>query len=320
MTTQGGDGAGPRIGAVVCTYTTARLEQMAEAVASLGRQSRPPDRLLVVVDGDDELTEQVRSRLSAVAIERPAGIPVEVVGLGHNQGVGAARNRGVELLDTELIAFLDDDAVAEADWIECLAAPMVRSDVIGVGGGSLPLFEGPRPAWMPDEYLWTVGCSFAGMPQHQRPTRNFYGGCSIVRRDAFEAVGGFSSAFGHHGDRVGSGEEAEFCLRALAAHPGSQFLFDPRARIWHRVPTERAELGYFVRRCWIEGRTKVAMRGDRSDALGPEREFARALPGAVLRHLRGGRLARVAGIVMGTLAVLGGMLLGSVESVLRRRR
>lgn len=288
------------LGVLVCTYTPERIDQLVAALASVGAQTRPPDEVLVVVDGAESLAELVRSVVP----------DVKLLCLGRNHGVSVARTRGVEALGTDLVVFLDDDAVAEPTWLERLLEPMADPGVIGASGTSVAEFAGPRPGWLADEFLWVVGCSYRGLPTAPARVRNFFGGCALVRRELFLEVGGFASDIGHHGTDVGGGEEAEFCLRATAA-AGGAFAFEPAAVIRHRVPTSRLTWRYYLRRCHDEGRMKIRLaRRHPRGALGPERAFARRMPLAVLEALRRGRPARAAGIVAGCVAVLVGMARG----------
>jgi hypothetical protein len=193
---------------------------------------------------------------------------------------------------------------------------MAESRILGVSGRSDPIFDAPRPAWLPDEFLWTVGCSYRGMPTATAEVRNFFGGCAVVRRDVFLDLGGFGGGGGHRGERVGGSEEAEFCLRATQRTGGS-FMFRPGAVIRHHVPPARLTMSYYARRCYGEGLVKSAMaaRLDRT-SLNPERAFAWAMPRAVLRTLltRGER-ARALGIVLGVVSVLMGLGVGRFRGV-----
>lgn len=296
------DSTGSSIGVLVCTHQAERLDQLLSAVASVRGQTRPPDELLVVVDGDEALADVVRTALP----------DDKVLCLGRNQGVSVARTRGAEALGTDLVVFLDDDAVAEPDWLAVLLRPMADPQVLGSSGRSLADFAGPRPGWLADEFLWVVGCSYRGMPTEPARVRNFFGGCALVRRAVFLEVGGFDATVGHHGNEVGGGEEADFCLRATAA-TGGVFAFEPEARIHHRVPIDRLTWGYFAARCYGEGRMKARMarQQEASGALGPETAFARRMPAAVLTALLRGRPRRAAGLVLGCVAVLAGLLRGA---------
>lgn len=299
----------PPVAVVICMFTALRLPQVVAAVESVFGQTLRPTEVVVVVDGPEPLADQVRQALG------PPREDLHVLCLGSNRGVAVARTRGVQHVGAELVAFLDDDAEAEPTWLEQLVVPMADPRVIGVSGRSVPMFGAPRPGWLPDEFLWTVGCSYRGMPRQVEQVRNFYGGCAVVRREMFIAVGGFESGAGHFGRFVGGAEEADFCLRA-AQKTGGVFMFNPAAVIRHHVPQPRLTVRYFARRCYSEGvmKSQMASRLD-PGSLDPERAFARAMPRAVVRTLlTAGERGRAAGILLGVVAVLAGLAAGRLGS------
>ncbi|MCL8024437.1 glycosyltransferase family 2 protein [Nocardioides bruguierae] len=286
------------VGVLVCTHDAARLDQVTAAVASVRAQTATVDEVLVMVDGTDDLRDLVRARLPRERVE----------GLGSNHGVSVARTRGAQALDTDVVVFLDDDAVADPGWVEHLLQPLAEDDVLGVSGRSAGLWDSPRPDWLPEEFLWTVGLSFAGQPTRCRRVRNVYGGCAALRRDVFLAVGGFDPDLGHRAGVSGGGEEAEFCLRA-SARTGGTFAYHPDAVIRHHVPGDRLTWRFFWDRCFSEGVQKVRLsRLVAGAALGDERAFAARLPRSVLAAaLHRETRPRALGLVVGALAVLAGM-------------
>ena len=306
------------VGVLVCTHAPDRLDQLARAVASLDAQTRVPDEVLVLVDGTEGLATMVRAALPD-ALPR-SGVEVQVHALGRNRGVSVARTSGAARMRTDVVAFLDDDAEAAPGWLAGLEAPLDDPRVLGSSGRSEPDWVGTRPSWLPDEFLWTVGCSYAGMPTGPARVRNVYGGCAAVRRELFVSLGGYDPALGHDVGRSGGGEEADFCLRATAA-TGGEFAFEPSAVIRHRVPDDRLTWAYYLERCRSEGELKALLAGRApAGALRPETTYARALPRAVLRALVSrGRRAEALGLVLGALAVVVGLVGGTVQSRLGRR-
>ena len=305
------------IGVLVCTHAPERLDQVTRAVHSLDTQTRVPDEVHVLVDGTEELASLVRATVPEVLPQ--TGLPVRVSALGRNRGVSVARTVGAERMGTDVVAFLDDDAEAEPGWLAALAVPLADPRVIASSGRSEAAWIGQRPAWLPDEFLWTVGCSYAGMPTEPTRVRNVYGGCAAVRRQLFLDLGGYDPDLGHGAGRSGGGEEAEFGLRAAAA-TGGEFAFEPSAVIRHRVPADRLTWRYYLERCRSEGELKAHMAARAAPgSLGPEVGFARALPGAVVRALlRRGRRAEALGLVVGAVAVVAGLVTGTVRARLRR--
>lgn len=277
-----------------------RWDDLVAAVDSLRYQTTPLEEIIVVVDHNEELLQRAQSELAGVV----------VVANGAGPGLSNARNTGAERARGQVVLFLDDDAVAEADCVEALCRPLALPDVLGVGGNPVPLWAGRIPRWLPEEFYWTVGCSYRGLPTDVAPVRNLIGCCMAVRRKVFETVGGFVPGVGRDLSTASGCEETELCIRASQRWQRGVWLYDPEAVVQHRVPESRATWRYFVQRCYAEGKSKalVAQLVGESDALASERTYTfRTLPLGVLTGIldtaRGDYwgLARSAAIVAGLL-------------------
>lgn len=295
------EGTPATVAAVVCTHRIERLDQLTAALHSLVAQTRTLDEILVVVDGDAALAD-------AVAAAIP-GFRVECVGI--NSGVSVARTFGAQKVAADAVFFLDDDATAEPEFVARLLEPLSDGRVVAVSGRSIPDFVTPPPSWLPEEFWWTIGCSYKGMPETTASVRNVYGGCAIIRRRQFLDLGGYTESLGHLGRYVGGGEEAEFGLRVGLSDPRALIVFQPSGAIHHRVPGDRLTLSYYWKRCHDEGVLKAQMSAMVSGAaLDAERSFALQMPVTALRYLATGRVPAAFGIVVGVLAVLTGLLRG----------
>lgn len=301
-----------RYSVVICAYTLERWQDLVAAVASLRRQAGEPPEIVVVVDHNDALLERVRGRLPDVT----------VVPNRHQRGLSGARNSGMEAARGEVIAFLDDDAVAAEDWLERLSAGYEQGNVIGVGGAVLPRWAGGRrPRWFPPEFDWVVGCSYIGQPTRTAAVRNLIGANMSYRREVLQETGGFREGIGRIGKRPLGCEETELSIRGLRAFPGGQVLYDPSAKVEHRVPRSRQTVCYFLQRCYAEGLSKalVSQLVGASSGLSSERTYTlQVLPRGVIAGLRsalrgdltglGRAAAIVAGLGMTTLGYLAGRL------------
>lgn len=298
---------------VIPTHSEERWPSLVRTIASAQSQTHAPAAVIVVVDHNPALYRRIRRDLAGVTVLENA----------YAQGVSGNRNTGALQAKTALIAFLDDDTSADPNWLARLIRPFADERVVGTGGGINPEWQVRRPRWMPEEFLWAVGGSYAGMPTRTAPIRNVWSASMVVRREAFMAVGGFRVGFGKLGDE-NRPEDTELCLR-MSAHAGGHWMYVPDATIRHEVPARRATFGFFLHRCYAEGRGKVQMAGlhEGNQSLGAERDYLWSLPKAVARNvgatLRGRGLdhaLQAGGVIAGVAAAAYG---GVVETVATRR-
>jgi GT2 family glycosyltransferase len=260
---------------VVCSHLFERLPMLRACLDSLERQTLRPTDIIVVIDGDAELFAEM--------LGRPG---IRLIGMPRRSGLSAARNAGIAVADSQYIAFLDDDAVADEGWLEALCKAMQETGALGAGGVSLPNWIVSEPRWLPRELLWTRGCTHDGLPLGRVFVRNVLGGCACFDRKAFANAGGFDETLGRRLGGLAGAEETELCLRVAQTVPGARFIREPTAVIHHAVPPERARVRYVLRRCFAEGRSKARLaqlhsRGD----LGTELEYlVKVVPRAWAKH------------------------------------
>lgn len=300
-------------GVVICTFSERRLPVLLAAIQSVKSQTRRPDELVLVVDHNDDLRRRLRGQLGEMTVIANEG----------EQGLSAGRNTGVGHLSTDIVAFLDDDAVPARDWLEWLLEPYRRVDVVAVGGAVVPAWETGQPDWFPSEYGWVVGCTYRGMETDSRRLRNVIGANMSFRREVLHQAGGFGTGFGRVGDNVCGCEETELCLRIKHLCEGAEILYEPHALVRHSVPDSRASWSYFCRRCFGEGRNKALLEtATGSGALAPESSYAlRVLPTAAARGIAEGFAGDASGFrrALAVAAGLGLTTAGFVSGLTRRR-
>lgn len=303
---------------VIATYHADRVPDLLTTIESLARQTSPAHEVIVAVDRNPDLA-------ATLSRDLPGVIVVENV---HHTGAGGARNSGASVASGEVVAFIDDDAVAAIDWIAQIERAMADVRAIGVGGLIEPLWAHQPPRWFPTEFAWVVGCSHRGLPQTRTAVRNVWAGNMAMRLDLFRAVGGFRSDFGKQGDRS-EPEETELCIRAGQRWPELIWVYDPGVRVLHRIPRARGRVRYFLRRCLYEGRGKAALAGHvgTRDALIAERAYVRhVLPRGMMDGARelvsGGDfygLMRTSAIIAGCMTALVGYVTTRVLGQVQRR-
>jgi hypothetical protein len=171
-----------------------------------------------------------------------------------------------------------------------------------------------QPRWYPEEFFWIVGGSYKGLPEKLSPIRNLWGGNMSFRRSLMIGAGGFLEMpeLGNVGSTPVGGDETELCIRMRQQNPGGVILFDPKARVYHKVPPHKASYRYFLYRCRFEGRSKAVIRklvGE--DGLSSETNHVKkTLPLGVLRALGRLNLAKAGAIIAGTFMAGVGFLEG----------
>jgi GT2 family glycosyltransferase len=308
-----------RISIVICGYTLQRWNELVAAVESVQQQHLQPEEIIVVIDHNPELLQQARTHLSGVLVEENT----------EQRGLSGARNCGIALAKGNIVAFLDDDAVATPHWLSLLSEAFARPDVIGAGGAIRPRWSGDAPRWFPEEFLWVVGCTYRGLPQRIQPVRNLIGANMAIRREVFNAVGGFSSEIGRVGTRPVGCEETELCIRARQLWPLKAFLYSPEAVVLHHVPANRTTWHYFRSRCYAEGLSKavVSQLAGAKDALSSERTYvSQTLPQGVARGIVEGvrnrdisGFARAGAIIAGFALTASGYVVGTVSRIMNKR-
>lgn len=303
---------------VVCVYTEDRWEQICQAIQSLRVQTLSCAEIIVVVDYNRPLYERLVAEMPDVT----------VVENTDAKGLSGARNTGVALAQGQVIAFLDDDAIASPDWLKAIDGAYADPAIIGVGGMTLPNWQTARPSWMPEEFYWVIGCNYAGMPPSRAPVRNLLGGNMSFRREAFDLVDGFQSGIGRTtGKRPLGCEETEFCIRLGQQAPDALLVIEHEAVISHFIPGKRCRFSYFLSRCYAEGISKAQVTASvgSGDGLSSERAYVtRTLPMGVLRGfadaLRGqpAGLGRAGAIVAGVSVTAAGYLLAKANRIAAR--
>jgi Glycosyl transferase family 2 len=293
---------------VIAAFSSERWDSLRAAVDSVAAQDRPALETIVVIDYNPDLLRRARCELDGVTVVQNT----------RTRGASCARNSGVAYSRGDIVAFLDDDAEATPGWLSGLIPHFANVDVAGAGGRLYPLWATRQPRWFPGEFGWAVGASYAGMPERPARVRNVWAGNMAVRREAFEAVGGFREDFGKVG-KVSRPEDTDLCLRV----DSGAWIYDPSSAVGHQVPADRARLRFFLRRCFNEGRGKAGLAelNGAGVSLSAERGYARrVLPAGVLRGLRDTArgdatgLLRGAAIIAGAGAAAAGYALGVTDS------
>ena len=299
-----------KVSVVVCTYATERYDDYVEAVESLLNQTYSPLEIVLVVDGNETVFERVRSEFgdnSRTVIHCN----------DDNRGISYSRTKGAELASGDVVAFLDDDAIAAPDWIEELVGVYESTDAVAVGGRLAPEWLVDEPDFLPSEYHWLIGVTPRGFADHMEEVRNTYGSNISFRRDVFLEVGGFDENTGLKADSKVQAHEAPVCLR-VREKTGKGVVYNENAVVYHKIFDYRTDPWWLVERAFWQGYSKRVMELVLDEDDDGKEEYLKQLlgtfiPGRVKELVTGpsvAKLLQLVSIFVFTAAVGFGYLYG----------
>ncbi len=171
-------------------------------------------------------------------------------------GLSTARNTGAALAQGEILAYLDDDAIASDGWLHALWDTYQHHSDVAIAGGRITLIwpeESQPPPWISPELSGCLGFYNLGntLTFIDHPGQTPRGLNYSMRRSFWEAAGGFDSQLGRIGTRLLSNEELHMTEQALQA--GWRVAYVPEALVDHHVAPERLHKAWFLTRSWWQG-------------------------------------------------------------------
>lgn len=288
----------------VIMLTVNQRENTIQCLSSFRSVKSPSYRIILWDNGSsDETIEAVREMFPAVLVHH---YPTN---LGAAAGRNAAAELAIDMFDPTYLLFIDNDTIVTPGFLSALLEPFTGRKMLAqtepkirfsrekkrlqsAGGSRIRFWLGStRP----------IGCGEMDRGQYDKPSECIPSGCTLVRTDVFQRVGGFDSEFDPYG-----AEDLDFSLRIRKA--GYYGLYVPKSLIFHN-PTHTFEQGKYTERY---ARVKVRnwillMRRHAS----PLQQLGFILLGApylfmrlMIREVRKGDLAAVRGLLHGMLDFL----------------
>ncbi len=231
------------ISVIICTYN--RASYIVDAMESLYRQTLCKEKYEVIIVNNNS-TDDTTS-ICQQYIKEHADAHFFLMNESQ-QGASFARNRGAVMARSPLLCFMDDDAIANNDYLERIVRFFEdHPDAGGLGGRIIPKYIPTEPAWMSYYVSSLVGnFDYASKPTVFRPGKYPLESNMIVRKIDFEVVGGFNTALpgvtGTH--RIG-GEGKEFFLKLQAR--GYMIYYDPAIKVQHVIEVKKLSPEYLYR-------------------------------------------------------------------------
>ncbi|MCU0549667.1 MAG: glycosyltransferase family 2 protein [Leptolyngbya sp. Prado105] len=234
------------ISAIICTHNRDRY--LGLAIDSLLAQDFENFEIIVVDNASTDSTRQVvEARLED---QRLRYIHEPKIGLS------VARNTGASIAYGEILAYLDDDAIASPHWLTTLYNAYRSNTKLAIAGGKVTLIwtDGlSAPEWLSDGLAGNLGAYDLGdaIVKIEQPGLTPRGLNYSIRKKFFDQIGGFDPNLGRVGKNLLSNEELH--TTNLALQTGWEVAYIPNAHVAHHVAPERVNRQWFLNRGWWQG-------------------------------------------------------------------
>ncbi len=285
-----------------------------EAAESILSQTYNDIELVVIVDG----TQSVYNRVVADYGDRD---DVIIQCNEENVGLLESRNRGAEIATGDVVSFIDDDAVADDQWIERLVRAYDEEDAIAAGGKMTPKWIAGKPSFLPEEFYWLVGVTHRGFAEGPGEVRNTFGSNISFRAEVFDELDGFDVEIGgRKGDKNLQGGETELCVRMKSRY-GQGVWYNPEAEVAHKIFDYRTRFWWLLDRAFWQGYSKRAMEFLVQESTDNESKFLTRLltrlgPARIrnlIQSLSGEQITQLLTLILFTVTVGAGYVYGGIR-------
>ena len=242
-------GAVPITNVTVCVCTMKRLGELARLLEALLDQDVTDDFRFSVVVVDNDVARTARSIVDEY-LDRRGDVEVEYV-VEPVASISRARNRALDAVSGDAVAFIDDDERPVKGWLKRLVATLNANGADMVVGPVVPAFEPGTANWIVRSKVFDRDRYRSGMEIGYRDART---GNVLIRRSAIEPANGslrFDEELGSTG-----GEDSLFFQRLLRR--GAKALWCDEAEVYERIPLSRASVAYLVKR-WFQAGISSAL-------------------------------------------------------------
>ena len=243
---------------ILCTHDRSRL--LDRALFWLNEAHRPDGldiKLLVVANACTDDTLAVLGRYSR---QGEQNLPISWVE-EHRLGKSHALNTAIQLVDTDITVFVDDDHRVAADFFVAINNAVQDYPDAGLFCGRIvPDWDGKEPGWVHDDGPYRIyplpvpNFDMGKEPCEITASGRIPGGGNLFMRSViFNAVDSFDVALGPRGRGLEGSEDTDFVLRLLAHDIRGQYL--PDVVQFHYVDNERLKLGYILGKSYQRSRS-----------------------------------------------------------------
>lgn len=247
--------ANPEISVAVCTYN--RADVLPKCLESLAHQTASSELFEVLIIDNNSTDDTKKIALDFCGKHSNFKYIFE-----EKQGLSHARNRAIEEARGEYLTYIDDDAIADKEWIEKIGSVIQNNkDIVAFGGPIYPWYNKEKPKWFKDEFA----THSYGKEHFQLTEKNCPFGLSgsnmIFKKEILNKYNGFSAEYGMNGDKIAFGEESFLFNKMLKNNENIQYF--PEIFVYHLVSEKSYSLKDAFKRSIQNGKAIAQIRGSK---------------------------------------------------------
>lgn len=239
---------------IVVTFN--RLSLLKECIISLLNQKTNYKYEIIIVnnnsnDGTTEFLIELNKKYNFIKILH-----------NNNTNISVGRNLAINNSSSDLILFIDDDAIASVEWVDNYIKLFSDHIISAAGGPMYGKFETDKPYWLSNHSL-----GYAGVLNHDINSqfidvfKYHLASCNLaIRKNLLFEIGLFNISLGSINNRLLSVEDIEFLYRVQFKYPNSIYYLK-EAFVYHFIPKYRITVSYLLKRAfWVSSGTSYSLK------------------------------------------------------------
>lgn len=229
---------------VICTYN--RVDLLSICIKSLINQTADKNLFEILVVNNNSTDDTIK----VVKIFKKNNTEIKLRIINENkQGLSHARNKGWKEAEGKYVAYIDDDSIANVDWIEKINKFIIKHQDVEIFGGPYSYYYfKPMPEWYPKEQH----TFYLGKKIMRLNASGWLSGTNMIyQKKIFYKYGGFDKNLGMRGEELFYGEETEF--QKKLKNNGIAIYYIPEIKVKHLIAEYKKNMIWMLRSDYLRG-------------------------------------------------------------------
>lgn len=181
---------------------------------------------------------------------------IKVVHISESN-LSRARNIGWEKARAEYVAYIDDDSIADANWVKNILSFIQKHPKVEAFGGPYGRYSiDPLPSWVPQNFgqmNWGEEAKILNTGKEWLTGTNM-----IFAKSSLKKIGGFNETLGMRGEVIDYGEEIEVQIKLT--NLGIPIYYDPSIKVRHLVDKRKLHFFWMCKDAYVRGKVSEKLK------------------------------------------------------------